>query len=104
MSVSQNDRAVLEHSGKSLIVGKLFPVCYTSISTEDAQNPSRMVTRSGEGQVSFLQSSTELVQRYPQDLGGTRKLASRATESASLNQLPQASLTDILIPLFQYEI
>lgn len=103
MSVSQNSTAVLEHGGKSLIIGKLFPVCYTSISTEDTQNPSRMVTRPGEGQVSFPQSSTGSVQGYPQDLGGTWKLATREIESLSLNQLPQAILINILMPLFQYE-
>lgn len=77
MSVSQNSTAVLEHGGKSLIIGKLFPVCDTSISTEDAENQSRMVTQPGEGQLSFPQRSIKSVQRYPQDLGGTWKLASR---------------------------
>lgn len=104
MSVSQNFMAVLEHGDKSLIIGKLIPVCYISISTEDAQNPSRMVTQPGEGQSSFPQNSTEFSERCPQDLGGTQKLANRATESVSLNQWPQAILTDTLMPLFQYEI
>lgn len=80
MSVSQNSTAVLEHGGKTLIIGKLIPVCYISISTEDAQNPSRMVTWPGKGQSSFPQNSTKFSKRYSQDLGGTRKLASRATE------------------------
>lgn len=104
MSVSQNFTAVLEHGDKSLLIRKLIPVCYISISTEDAQTPSRMVTWPGEGQSSFPQNSTEFRERYPQDLGGTWKLASRVTESVSLNQWPQAILTDTRMPLFQYEI